>query len=107
MPSWGWADKPGEAFLTSLAAHAVPKLGKHRVDMITGDQVIAALSPIWTDKPQQARKVRQRIMLMLGFAKARGWRTSLQAWAGEAACRLAFRGDAARGRARVHRRPTG
>jgi integrase len=74
--SKGWAEKTGIAFLASMAEHAEPALGKHRVSDITTEQVIASLSKIWTEKPQQARKVRLRIMQVLGYAKAMGWRTA-------------------------------
>lgn len=73
--SKGWADKTAEGFKASLEEHAVPKLGNRRVDQIEAEQVIAALSPIWTTKPQIARKVRQRIMTVLSFSKSRGWRS--------------------------------
>lgn len=72
----GWADKTGPQFLASLHSHAVPTLGKRRVDEIEREHIIAALSPIWIDKPQIARKVRHRIMQVLSFSKARGWRTA-------------------------------
>jgi hypothetical protein len=32
------------------------------------------LTPIWHDKPETARRVRQRIEAVLAFAKGRGWR---------------------------------
>ena len=70
----GWSEKTAKAFKASMAEHATPKLGGLRVDAIGSSDVIAALSPIWTDKPDMARKVRSRIMQVLAFAKARGWR---------------------------------
>ncbi|MEC9065708.1 MAG: integrase arm-type DNA-binding domain-containing protein [Pseudomonadota bacterium] len=70
----GWSDKHAAAFKASLAEHAVPKLGGRRVDQIASSDIIAALSPIWTDKPQIARKVRVRIMQVLDFARSKGWR---------------------------------
>ncbi len=72
----GWAQKTAEAFKVSLETHAVPTLGEHRVDSIETEHVIAALAPIWTEKPQQARKIRHRILQVLSFAKSRGWRTA-------------------------------
>lgn len=45
-----------------------------QVNEIGSGEVIAALAPIWTDKPEMARKVRSRIGQVLAFAKARGWR---------------------------------
>lgn len=73
--SAGWADRTAKAFLASLEEHAVPKLGAVKVDAIGSSDVIAALAPIWTDKPVMARKVRGRIGQVLAFAKARGWRS--------------------------------
>lgn len=71
----GWSERTAKAFLASLEEHAVPKLGSAKVDAIGSAEVIAALAPIWTDKPVMARKVRSRIGQVLAFAKARGWRS--------------------------------
>ena len=70
----GWAEKTGKAFKATLEEHAVPKLGALKVDAIGAENIIAALAPIWTEKPEMAKKVRVRIMQVLAFAKARGWR---------------------------------
>lgn len=70
----GWADRTAAGFLSSLTEHAVPKLGAMKVNAIGASEIIAALSPIWHEKPVIARKVRARIMQVLAFAKARGWR---------------------------------
>lgn len=72
----GWGDKTAEQFKSSLETHAVPVIGKRRVDEIELAHVIAVLAPIWTEKPQIARKVRHRLMKTLAFAKAHGWRTT-------------------------------
>ncbi|MFS0851139.1 tyrosine-type recombinase/integrase [Novosphingobium panipatense] len=72
----GWSDKTGDAFKRSLEEYAVPTIGKRRVDEIEAEHVVSALAPIWISKPQQARKIRVRILQVLGFAKGRGWRSS-------------------------------
>lgn len=72
--SKGWSDKTGLAFLASLQDHAIPLLGHHRVDVIGTAEIKAALKPIWTDKPHQARKVRHRILQVLAYARSEGWR---------------------------------
>lgn len=72
----GWTDKAGDAFLRSLADHVVPIIGTRPVDAIEAPDVLAALTPIWTTKPQQALKVRQRILKVLHFAKAHGLRSN-------------------------------
>lgn len=71
----GWGDKTAEQFLASLTQHAIPVIGKRRVDAIGPEHVIQVLSPIWTTKPEIARKVRQRVRKVLSFAKAKGWRS--------------------------------
>lgn len=71
----GWVAKNAEAFKTSLETHANPALGKLKVNAIGARDVIAALAPIWNDKPGMARKVRIRIGQVLAFAKSHGWRT--------------------------------
>jgi integrase len=73
--SKGWTTKHADAFTASLNEHAAPRLGAKRVDQIVSSDIIATLSPIWTDKPAIARKVRVRIMQVLSFSKAKGWRT--------------------------------
>lgn len=45
------------------------------VDKVTTSDVCAALSPIWIDKPDTARRTRGRIERVLGAAKAKGERS--------------------------------
>ena len=73
--SSGWATRTADAFRASLVEHANPKLGAMKVDAICAADIITALAPIWTEKPVMARKVRARVMQVLAFAKARGWRS--------------------------------
>jgi integrase len=73
--SKGWEEKTGEAFKASLLAHAAPVIGRRKVSAIGAADLIEVLQPIWTDKPHQARKIRRRIVQVLQFAKARGWRS--------------------------------
>jgi integrase len=74
--SKGWSCKHAAAFKASLEEHIVPKIGSKRVDHLTTADVIAALSVIWTEKPSIARKVRVRVMQVLSYSKAKGWRTA-------------------------------
>jgi integrase len=73
--SKGWEEKTGEAFKASLLAHAAPVIGRRKVSAIGAADLIEVLQPIWTDKPHQARKIRRRIVQVLQFSKARGWRS--------------------------------
>lgn len=74
--SHGWSGKTAGAFLSSLETHAYPTLGKMRVDLVEAEHIANALAPIWTAKPDMAKKVRQRIATVLDFAKAMNWRAT-------------------------------
>jgi integrase len=74
--SHSWSDKTAGAFLSSLETHAYPTLGKMRVDLVEAEHIANALAPIWTAKPDMAKKVRQRIATVLDFAKAKSWRAT-------------------------------
>ena len=67
--SWRSA-KHRAQWLSSLATYAFPTLGSLRVNEITRKPVIDALSPIWTTKPETARRVRQRIRSIMDRAVA-------------------------------------
>ncbi|CAM3139156.1 tyrosine-type recombinase/integrase [Paracoccus nototheniae] len=72
-PTWA-NEKHAAQFLTTLETYTFPRLGKLKVqDVSTGD-VLAVLMPIWTEKPETARRVRQRIGMVLKWAIAQGWR---------------------------------
>jgi integrase len=72
----GWTEKVAMTFIKSLENHAFEKIGNKRVDSITAADITAALTPIWTSKPDMARKVRQRIGTVLNFAHGKGWRST-------------------------------
>lgn len=74
--SHSWSSKTADAFLSSLETHAYPTLGKMRVDLVEAEHVANALAPIWTAKPDMAKKVRQRIATVLDYSKAMNWRTT-------------------------------
>ena len=67
--SWSNA-KHRAQWLSSLATYAFPSLGSTRVDEISRRDVIETLSPIWTAKPETARRVRQRIRAVMDRAVA-------------------------------------
>jgi integrase len=72
----GWSEKGAKTFIDSLENHTFEKMGNMRVDSITAADITAALAPIWTTKPDMARKVRQRIGKVLNFAHGKGWRAA-------------------------------
>ena len=56
----------------SLRAYAFPRIGAMPVSAVTTADVLAILTPIWHDKPETARRVRQRIGAVMKWAVARG-----------------------------------
>ena len=58
----------------SLRAYAFPRIGAVAVSEVTTADVLAILTPIWHDKPETARRVRQRIGAVMKWAVAMGCR---------------------------------
>lgn len=72
-PTWR-NEKHAAQFLSTLETYAFPRLGKLRVGDVTSADVLAVLSPIWVEKAETARRVRQRISTVMKWTIAQGWR---------------------------------
>ncbi|MHB9879923.1 tyrosine-type recombinase/integrase [Pacificimonas sp. ICDLI1SI03] len=71
----GWKNgKHGAQWLSTLRTYAFPTLGDMLVSDIEAGQVRDVLSKIWLEKPETARRVRQRIGTVLDYAYSKGWR---------------------------------
>ncbi|MEO8754293.1 MAG: integrase arm-type DNA-binding domain-containing protein [Casimicrobiaceae bacterium] len=71
----GWKNVKHRAqWINTLETYAYPEIGNMRVNKIAPADVLRALSPIWTAKPETARRVRQRIGTVLDWATAAGHR---------------------------------
>ena len=71
----GWRNaKHAREWPRSLRAYAFPRIGALSVSMVTTADVLAILTPIWHDKPETARRVRQRIGAVMKWAVAMGYR---------------------------------
>ena len=73
-PSWR-NGASSQQWRASLATHVFPQIGHLSVSDITSDHVVTALQPIWQATPETARRVRNRVELVLSFAIAKKWRT--------------------------------
>ena len=62
-------------WINTLDEYAFPFIGDMRVDGIETPDVLKVLSPIWLTRPETARRVRQRIGVVLDWAKANHYRT--------------------------------
>lgn len=66
--------KHNDQWLRTMEVYAFPHIGKVKVSEITGPMIRTLLQEIWLDKPETARRVRQRIGLVLDWAYASGYR---------------------------------
>lgn len=76
-------DKHHDQWLNTLDTYVFPTFGKTPVNRIETGDVLKVLLPIWTEKPETARRIMQRIRTVLDHAAAAGHRS------GENPCRLA------------------
>ncbi len=59
-------------WVNTLRDYAFPHIGSKSVREIEQSDVLQALSPIWTEKPETARRVRQRIRTVMDWARTAG-----------------------------------
>jgi integrase len=73
--SKGWRNgKHGDQWIATLRAYAFPSIGNLPVDAIDAQAIQHVLAPIWLSKGETARRVRQRIGVVLDYAHGKGWR---------------------------------
>lgn len=70
-------EKHRAQWLATLKTYAVPTLGALKVNEVAPANVRDALLPIWLEKPETARRVRQRIEDVLVWAVAAGHRADV------------------------------
>ena len=73
LPSWK-NKKHAAQFISTLETYAFPRIGRLKVSDVTTADVLAVLQPIWLEKAETARRVRQRIGTVMKWAVAKGWR---------------------------------
>ena len=68
-----WRNKQvARNWMQQLERHAFKTLGTLPVDRIGREDVLAVLTPIWTEKPETARRVRRHIRATLKWCQAHG-----------------------------------
>ncbi|PWE30544.1 integrase [Maritimibacter sp. 55A14] len=73
LPTWK-NTKHGQQWINTLRDYAFPKIGRMQVSDIGQPEVLSCLSPIWTEKPETARRLMQRIRVVLDVARSKGFR---------------------------------
>lgn len=71
-PRWR-NEKVAANWMKQLERHAMYRLGDMPVDRIGREDMLAVLTPIWTAKPETARRVRRHIKATLKWCQAHGW----------------------------------
>ena len=72
----GWRNqKHAGQWISTLRTYAFARIGTRPVSSITTSDVMAVLMTIWHEKPETARRVRQRISTIMRWAVAHGYRT--------------------------------
>ena len=66
--------KTAKIFRAVLDRYALPTIGKKLVSDITSADVLAALSPIWVDVPEQAKRTKESISTVMEWARVEGYR---------------------------------
>ncbi len=71
IPRWR-SGKHAKSWLRMLERYAFPVIGDMPVDRVDRTDVLAVLNPIWTTKPETARRVRQRTRMVFRWAMSHG-----------------------------------
>ena len=70
-----WSEgKHGDQWIRSLELYAFPRIGDVPVNKIDRHEILDVLLPIWVEKNETARRVRQRIGSILDWAFVKGFR---------------------------------
>ncbi|MCH8166469.1 MAG: integrase arm-type DNA-binding domain-containing protein [Proteobacteria bacterium] len=59
-------------WINTLQAYAFPRIGSRPVHAVAQSDILRVLAPIWTEKPETARRVRQRLRTVMNWARAAG-----------------------------------
>jgi integrase len=68
--------KHAAQWINTQRDYVFQKIGNMPVDKIEPKEILAVLSPIWIEKAETARRVKQRIKTVFDYAKAKGWRSA-------------------------------
>ena len=69
----GWKDGHHSRWLSGFERNVFPRIGRRPVDKVDSACVVEVLSPFWLEIPETARRILQRIGVVLDFAHIKGW----------------------------------
>lgn len=96
----GWRNvKHGQQWENTLAQYAFPKIGDKPIAEISTEDVLGILKKLWTEKPETASRLRNRIELVIDAGRAKGLSAAANpaAWRGHLDKLLPKRTKASRG----------
>ena len=71
----GWRNpKHRQQWRNTIAAYVCPKLGTKPVSLITTEDILGVLRPVWRRIPETADRLRGRIEVILDYARVKGFR---------------------------------
>ena len=62
-----------KSWLSSIEQHAYPHIGDVPISQITPANILSVLTPIWNSKSETARKIKQRLTLIMKWSRAQGY----------------------------------
>ena len=72
-PTWK-TKRYAKGWMSQIDKHVLPTIGHIPIDKVSQSDVPEILRPIWTTKPETARKVKQHLTAIFGVATAHAWR---------------------------------
>ena len=72
--AWKEGGKSEQQWRSSLRNYVLAELGDQPVNAIQPRDVMSVLLPIWSTKPESARRIRQRVSIVMKWAVAQGYR---------------------------------
>ncbi|WP_245224457.1 tyrosine-type recombinase/integrase [Ruegeria sp. HKCCE4150] len=66
-------DKHRKQWISSLETYAFPTIGNRPIAIVTQSDFLGVLSAIWIQKPETARRVKQRMKAVMDWARASGF----------------------------------
>jgi len=71
LPTWR-NPKHGQIWISGLERYAFPIIGKRQIDSLTSADVLAVLTPVWVEKHETAKRLRQRLGAIFDWARGAG-----------------------------------
>lgn len=73
LPTWK-NEKYKAEWISTIRRYANPVIGSLKLNEITSAHILKILSPIWLEKPEVSRKLKQRLGMILDWGRAAGYR---------------------------------